>query len=149
MAKPKYGPVTRVSEALLEQMNDAIGRELQVAIQYMWQHVQWGGTKGFAVHNELKAIAIAEMKHAEAIAERLYYLGGTPTTKPSPILVGTTLQEMLAQDAKDEENAIILYKKIAEQARKENDETTSRLFREILQEEEDHHDTFTTLLEGL
>jgi bacterioferritin len=53
------------------------------------------------------------------------------------------------QDVKDEENAINLYKKIVEQARKEGDETTNRLFREILQQEEDHHDTFTTLLEDL
>ena len=89
------------------------------------------------------------MKHAEAIAERLYYLGGIPTTKPNPILVGTTLKEMIEQDVKDEANAIDLYKKIVEQARKENDETTNRLFRQILQEEEDHHDTFTTLLEDL
>jgi bacterioferritin (cytochrome b1) len=34
-------------------------------------------------------------------------------------------------------------------ARKEADETTNRLFREILQQEEDHHDTFTTLFEDL
>jgi bacterioferritin len=149
MAAQKISSVTKVSKTLLEQLNDAIAREMQVAIQYMWQHVQWGGVKGFAVHNELKSIAVAEMKHAEAIAERLYYLGGTPTTKPTPILVGTNLKEMIAQDVKDEENAINLYKKIVEQARKEDDETTNRLFREILQQEEDHHDTFTTLLEDM
>jgi bacterioferritin len=149
MAAQKISSVTKVSKTLLDQLNDAVARELQVAIQYMWQHVQWGGVRGFAVQNELRSIAIAEMKHAEIIAERLYYLGGTPTTKPTPILVGTTLKEMIAQNVKDEENAIVLYKKIVEQARKENDETTNRLFREILLQEEDHHDTFTTLLEDL
>ncbi|MGD0794910.1 MAG: ferritin-like domain-containing protein [Dehalococcoidales bacterium] len=149
MPGKKLGSVTKVSKKLLDQLNDAIAREIQVAIQYMWQHVQWGGIKGFAVQSELKSIAVAEMKHAEAIAERLYYLGGIPTTKPSPIFVGTTLKQMIAQDVKDEENAINLYNKIVEQARKEKDETTNRLFREILQQEEDHHDTFTTMLEDL
>lgn len=149
MPAKKLSAVTKVSKKLLDQLNDAIAREIQVAIQYMWQHVQWGGVKGFAVHSELKSIAVAEMKHAESIAERLYYLGGTPTTKPTPIFVGTTLKQMIAQDVKDEENAINLYKKIVEQARKENDETTNRLFREILQQEEDHHDTFTTMMEDL
>ena len=115
----------------------------------MWQHVQWGGVKGFAVHSELQSIAVQEMKHAESIAERLYYLGGIPTTKPTPIFVGTTLKEMISQDVKDEENAIILYKKIVDVSRQEKDETTNRLFREILLQEEDHHDTFTTLLEDL
>ena len=141
--------VTKVSKALLDKLNEAIAREIQVAVQYMWQHVQWSGVKGFAVHDELKSIAIVEMKHAEAIAERLFYLGGIPTTKPSPIFVGTTLKEMIGRDVKDEENAIELYKQIVEMARKEGDETTNRLFREILQQEEDHHDTFTTLLEDL
>ena len=149
MSAQKIGSVTKASKTLLDLLNDAIAREMQVAVQYMWQHVQWGGVKGFAVHNELKSIAVAEMKHAESIAERLYYLGGTPTTKPTPILVGTNLKEMITQDVKDEENAIVLYKKIIEKARKEDDETTNRLFREILQQEEDHHDTFSTLLEDM
>lgn len=87
------------------------------------------------------------MKHAESIAERLFYLGGIPTTKPVPINVGKTLKEMIAQDVKDEKNAISMYKGIIELARKESDETTAFLFMEILKDEEDHHDTFTTLLE--
>jgi bacterioferritin len=128
-------------------LNDAIAREIQVAIQYMWQHVQWIGVKGFAVHDEFKSIAITEMKHAEAIAERLFYLGGIPTTKPEPINVGKSLKEMLAQDIKDEMNAIRMYRGIVDQARKEKDETTMFLFQGILKEEEEHHDTFTTLYE--
>jgi bacterioferritin len=105
--------------------------------------------KGFAVMDELKSIAIVEMKHAEAIAERPFYLGGIPTTKPSPILVGKTLKQMIAQDVKNEVEVIGLYQDIIALARKEDDETTNRLFPEILQQEEDHHDTFTTLPEDL
>ena len=145
----KIAAATSVSSALLDKLNEAIASEMQVVIQYMWQHVQWSGVKGFAVHDKLKSIAIMEMKHAEAIAERLFYLGGIPTTKPTPIFVGTTLKEMIEKNVKDEENAIKLYKQIVEMARKEGDETTNRLFREILQQEEDHHDTFSTLLEDL
>ncbi|MEM2118050.1 MAG: ferritin-like domain-containing protein [Candidatus Bathyarchaeia archaeon] len=137
------------SKELLKMLNDGIARELQVSIQYMWQHVQWGGVKGFAVQDELKKIAITEMKHAEAIAERLYYLGETPTTKPTEIVVGKTLKQMIQRDIKDEENAIALYKKIIEQARKEKDQTTEILFMNILKDEEEHHDTFTTLFEDL
>ncbi len=145
----KKDSVVKVSKGLLAKLNVAIAREIQVSIQYMWQHVQWGGVKGFAVQDKLKSIAIEEMKHAEVIAERLYYLGGIPTTKPSPIFVGETLKEMIEQDAKNEEGAIKLYQEIITTARKEGDETTNRLFREILQDEEDHHDTFTTLLEEI
>jgi bacterioferritin len=145
----KKEPVIKVSKELMDLLNKAIAREIQVAIQYMWQHVQWGGVKGFAVHDELRKIGVEEMKHAEMIAERLFYLGGIPTTKPDPIFVGATLKEMIAQDAKDEEIAINLYTKIIEKARAENDETTNRIFREILEDEEGHHDTFISLLEEI
>jgi bacterioferritin len=135
------------SKELLELLNQAIARELQVSIQYMWQHILWKGVQGFAVKDELEKIAITEMKHAEAIAERLVYLGGKPTTQPSPITIGENLREMLEQDKMAEEWAIELYKRIIEKAQEERDYTTARLFRSILQEEEEHHDTFTSLLE--
>jgi len=138
-----------VSKQLMDLLNKAIAREMQVSIQYMWQHVLWSGTKGFAVKDELKKIAITEMKHAEAIAERLAYLGGTPTTKPEPIFIGETLKEMIEKDKKDEEGAIELYKQTINVAREEGDETTKRLFRQILSDEEEHHDTFTSLLEEI
>jgi bacterioferritin len=135
------------TKKLLEMLNGAIAREMQVAVQYMWQHVQWIGVKGYATRDAFQEIAIQEMKHAEAIAERLFYLGGIPTTKPDPINVGKALKEMLTQDVKDEEKAMEMYKEIIELARKEKDETTAFLFMGILKDEEDHHDTFTTLLE--
>lgn len=128
-------------------LNAAIARELQVAIQYMWQHVQWKGVEGFAVSDEFKKIAIAEMKHAEKIAERLWYLGEKPTTKPSPINVGDKLEEMIRFDVKAEEEAIAMYKEIMELAQKEGDVATREIFEEIEEEEEEHHDFFTGLLE--
>ena len=101
------------------------------------------------MQEELKKIAVTEMKHAEAIAERLVYLGGKPTTKPEPISVGETLKEMIERDKIDEENAITLYKQIIQTANNEGDVTTASLFRSILGDEEEHHDFFTSLLEEL
>jgi bacterioferritin len=143
MARPQTSP------ELLELLNRAIARELQVSIQYMWQHVLWSGVSGHAVKDELKAIAITEMKHAEAIAERLNYLGETPTTKPEPIFLGTTLKEMLERDQADEEGALELYRQIVHLAGEQEDIVTAHLFRGILSDEEEHHDTFSTLLDGL
>jgi len=99
-----------------------------------------------SVADVFKEIAITEMKHAEKIAERLAYLGGTPTTKPDPIFVGADLEEMLQTDVKAEEAAIALYKQTIKAADDAGDITTRRLFEEILGEEEAHHDTFTRLL---
>ena len=57
------------------------------------------------------------------------------------------VNSMMKQDRKDEENAIALYKKIVNAAQKEGDITTAGLFRKILEDEEKHHDTFSSLLE--
>ena len=137
------------SKEMLDMLNKAIAREMQVSVQYMWQHVMWKGVKGFAVKDELKSIAITEMKHAEEIAERLAYLGGTPTTTPEPIFVGGSLKEMIERDKADEEGAIKMYKGIIEMAKKEGDEVTKRTFQRILADEEEHHDTFSGLLEEI
>ena len=137
------------SKKLLELMNRGIARELQVSIQYMWQHVTVTGIKGAVVEDTFKEIAITEMKHAEQIAERLSYLGGYPTIKHDPIVVGATLEEMLRLDQKAEEEAIILYRQTIKVADDEKDSTTRRLFEEILAEEEEHIDTFGKLLVGM
>ena len=113
----------------------------------MWQHVQWKGIEHFAVSEEFKETAITEMKHAEKIAERLWYLGGKPTIQPSPIHVGDTLPEMIGFDVKAELEAISMYKEIMELAEKEGDVATKEIFEEIEEEEEEHHDLFTSLLE--
>ena len=140
-------PVTKASDKLKQLLNDAIAREIQVSIQYMWQHVQVMGVKAVAVQDKFQGTAVAEMKHAEKIAERLWYLGGTPTTKPVAINVGKNLKEFLELDTKAEEEAIVMYKGIIELAQKEGDVTTAFIFKEILEDEEEHHDLFTTMLE--
>jgi bacterioferritin len=140
-------PVVKASDKLKEMLNKAIAREIQVSVQYMWQHVQVIGVRGVAVQDKFKEVAIDEMKHAEKIAERLWYLGGTPTTKPAPIEVGKSLKEFLELDAKAEVEAIEMYREIVEMAQKEGDITTAHMFREILEDEEEHHDLFTTMLE--
>ena len=132
----------KASDELLKLMNRAIAREMQVSIQYMWQHIQWVGVKGFTVRDQLKLIAINEMTHAEMIADRLNYLGGVPTTKPDEINVGDTLKEMIQNNTKAEEEAIALYKQIIKKCRDEDDVVTRKLFEQILQDEENHLDMF-------
>ena len=140
-------PVTKVSDGLKALLNEAIAREIQVSVQYMWQHVQVVGVKGVAVQDQFRSTAIAEMKHAEKIAERLWYLGATPTTKPAPILVGGSLKEFIENDVQAEVEAVEMYRKIIKMASDEGDITTAFIFKEILEDEEDHHDLFTTMLE--
>jgi bacterioferritin len=138
--------VQKASPKLTDMMNEAIAGELQAIVQYMWHHVMVKGLNSASLMDVFEDIAMDEMKHAEKIAERLFYFDVAPTTKPNPIAKGGTPEQMLKADVKAEEEAITLYKEIIKRAISEKDETTRLLFESILSEEERHHDTFTTLL---
>ena len=138
--------VQKASPKLTEMMNQAIGGELQAIVQYMWHHIMVKGLNSSSLMDVFEDVSVEEMKHAEKIAERLFYFDVNPTTKPNPIAVGGTPEQMLKADVKAEEEAITLYKDIIKQATSEGDDTTHHLFTEILAAEERHHDTFTTLL---
>jgi bacterioferritin len=158
---------TTASVQVLGLLNRALARELQVSIQYMLQHAigtaqQTAGTfesssgkQGkfvasnalyFFPGNNLKKIAITEMRHAEAIAERIVILGGEPTSQPARITLDTSISAMLENDRDQEVGAIELYKKIIEFAERENDGVTKKLFERILADEVKHHQTFSELL---
>jgi bacterioferritin len=85
------------------------------------------------------------MKHAEKLAERLNYLGGIPTAKPTMIKVGGDLKQMIREDLKNENDAIVMYKRMIKACG--DDPTTRRLLESILSDEEEHADTWETLLE--
>jgi len=153
---------------LIDLLNKAIARELQVSIQYMFQH-SLGNADEFAVPGKtpaakrrefvasyapywlpwsttLKKIAITEMRHAEAIAGRVVQLGGEPTTEPDPITLGETIREMLERDQTQEQSAIELYGQIIRLAASQGDDGTKGLFERILADEEKHHQVFSDLL---
>jgi len=138
--------VQKATKTLTDMLQQAVAREIQVSVQYMWQHIMAKGLESAEIAETFEEAAIEEMKHTEKIAERLFYFDVIPTTKPSPIVVVPGLKEMLEADAKAEEEAIDLYKQIIKQAAAEGDSTTRLLFEQILADEEKHHDTFTTLL---
>ncbi|MCZ7393259.1 MAG: ferritin-like domain-containing protein [Candidatus Methanoperedens sp.] len=135
-----------MADELLDLLNKAIARELGVSIQYMWHHVMAMGMESPEIKDVFKEIAIVEMKHAEDIAERLFYLGGTPTTKPTPIKVGGSLKEMIEANLQAEIEAVAMYKEIIDKASEKEDTTTRLLFEEILTAEEEHKHTFSILL---
>ncbi len=131
---------------LMEMLNMAVARELQVSIQYMWQNVEAKGIRGVMVRGIFRKTAITEMLHAETIADRLAFMGGKPTTKPDMITVGENFDEMLSEDIKSEEEAVKIYREIIVLADNEGDIVTRKLFENILVDEEKHLDDFRTLL---
>ncbi len=137
------------SEKLLKLLNAGVARELQVSIQYMWQHIMAKGIHGEVAGNLFREFAIEEMKHAEALAERVAFLNGIPSMKPDDIHIGTDTLEMLKDGVQYEEEAISLYKQTIQVAEKEGDFGTKHVLEKILSNEERHLDRFGKLLVGM
>ena len=137
------------SEKLLKLLNKGIARELQVSIQYMWQHIMAKGIHGAVVADLFREIAIEEMRHAEVLAERISFLNGIPSVESDAIHIGTDVLEMLKDGVQYEEEAVSLYKQAIQVAEKEGDYGTRRMLEEILSNEEKHLDRFGKLLVGM
>jgi bacterioferritin len=60
------------SKKLMELLNRGIARELQVSIQYMWQHVLAKGIESVAVEDVFREIAITEMKQLKPVPSTPY-----------------------------------------------------------------------------
>lgn len=131
----------------IDTLNELRARELAVIMQYMRHHYQVTGADGLPLADEFKSVALTEMKHAERLAERIDYLGGDPTTKPWEFATGqTTVQEMASVDAGSEAEAVDLYKAAISSVGETDDTTTRRLLEDILADEEEHLNTFNTML---
>jgi bacterioferritin len=136
----------------LDLFNEAVARELQVSIQYMLQHTKMeklirkvipenillDKTTYEAIAKFLKEISIQEMKHAAAIMERIYYLGGQATTKSKKPIVGGSLSEFAKLGVEAEEEALTLYRRIIDESRRAGDYESHELFEKIYGEEEGH-----------
>lgn len=142
----------KVTPEYVSLLNQAVSREIQVSVQYMLQHAKMeklirkvipeniflDKTTYDAVGKFLREFAIVEMKHAAAIMERIYYLGGSATTKADKPNIGNSLSSFAKNGVKAEEEALVLYRKIIEAAAKMGDWETREMFEKIYGEEEQH-----------
>jgi bacterioferritin len=139
--------VPKGSEELLQALNNALADELAAVIQYMYHHIMGRGLASPAVLEMFKSNSIDEMKHAEAIAERIDLLGGAPTIEISAIQVGGDLTKMSSDDLEGEHRAIEMYRRYVKLAEKEDDPVTRRLLEAILETEEGHANALQAILE--
>ncbi|MDO8955455.1 MAG: ferritin-like domain-containing protein [Deltaproteobacteria bacterium] len=99
-----------MSQKVIDLLNAARSRELAAISQYMIQHYELEDSDFGKLAKKMKEIAIQEMKHAEALAERILFLKGTPMTKPdAEAKKGLEIEAMLTTDIALESQAIKMY----------------------------------------
>jgi bacterioferritin len=132
---------------VIAMLNEQLTAELTAINQY-YLHAKmqenWGYTK-LAKHT--KDESIDEMRHADKLADRILFLEGLPNfQRLSPLRIGQTVPEQLRSDLVVEVEAVTRLRSGIELMRSRGDITSSRLFEDILQDEEEHIDYLETEL---
>ncbi len=134
-------------EKIIKALNIDIGLEIGAIIQYIMHEVMAEGMESPAIMEKFESISREEMGHLEKFAERVNYLGGVPNTKPAPVKVGGVIKKMMQDDLNGEYNAIKTYKEHVKMCEEIGDTTTRLMIEEILTDEEEHADTWETILQ--
>ena len=139
-----------MSKKVIDLLNAARSRELSAITQYMAHHYELEDQDFGKLAKKMKEIGIQEMKHAEALAERILFLKGEPTTKPDAVAKkGQSISEMLKTDLALENAAIKMYNDAAVVCAQEKDQISKQLFEKLLGEEEGHFNDFESIKEHL
>lgn len=142
-----------------EMLNKALAMELSAIIQYTNQHEKVSmkalrlrkkrmegvkdRNKAEVISDLLKNVFLQEMDHYEKIAERIFTLKGECGVVPDPFpKIGQTPEDFLKLARVAEDETIMFYRKVIEEASKVGDIITKKMFEEFLMQEEEHFWSF-------
>jgi bacterioferritin len=129
------------NEGVIAVLNETLKAELTAINQY-FLHAEmcenWGYVK---LASYLRKESIDEMKHAEALMERILYLDGMPTMNELfPLRIGRNVKEQITNDLALELDALPRLNQGIALAVQVGDNGTRELLTKILTDEEHHVD---------
>jgi bacterioferritin len=126
---------------VIAELNRALKEELTAINQYFLHAEMCENWKYDKLGAYIKKQSIDEMKHAEALIERILFLDATPNlTDAMQLNIGQNVKQQLAGDLKLEIGAVAMYNNAIRVARDEGDNASRELFERLLKDEELHVD---------
>jgi bacterioferritin len=130
----------RGNEKVIAELNEALREELTAINQY-FIHAEMCHNWGYhRLGSYIRKQSIDEMKHAEALIERILFLDGTPKMEYLDLNIGQSVKDQIAADLKLEVNAVAMYNKAIQVSREAMDDASRELFAKLLKDEEEHVD---------
>jgi len=128
-------------QKVIEFLNKVLFNELTAINQY-WLHYRmldnWG-VKKLADYERHESID--EMKHADKLAERIFFLEGLPNFQAlGKLRIGESVEEILKADLEVEYEAVPMLKEAIAHCETVRDYNSRELFEAILDSEEEHID---------
>src|SRR5947209_2603015 len=124
---------------VIAALNDALKEELTAINQYFLHAEMCENWHYKKLADHVRKESIDEMRHAEALIERILFLDGTPNmTELMQLTVGANVKAQLESDLKLEINAVAMYNRYVQLSRDEGDNASRELFERLLRDEEAH-----------
>jgi bacterioferritin len=132
---------------VIDVLNKMLEEELLALNQYML-HAEMQENWGYLrLAKEIRKLSIVEMKHAEALMERILFLEGMPNLSDFPKLnIGKDVKQQLQNDLALEKGAVGAYNKAIAALRQAGDHGSAELLKKLLLDEEEHEDMLETQL---
>lgn len=136
----------------IDLLNRGVRMETTASLQYMDFHVRLEDAGYRYLAKIFKRIAIQEMKHTEDFAERILFLEGDFDMTPDSKIVKykeKDVKAILTKAMDLEQTTIDSYNEWARVCGEAKDSASKRLFESLIEEEEEHLDTFRKEFDNL
>lgn len=142
-------------ETIIAKLQEALATEWVCVLRYTRHYHTATGLVSEPVKAHFLEHAKEEQAHAMMLAERIVQLGGEPDLNPDNLSKlshaeyreGKTLKDMVKEDLIAERIAIDSYRELIHYIG-DRDTTTRKILMHILEQEEEHADEFSDLLDG-
>jgi bacterioferritin len=138
------------NDTIIQHLNDRLAEELTGINQY-FVHAEMAENWDYdKLADVTKKRSIVEMRHAEALIERILYLEGKPiVSKLNEIRIGADVPQMHRNDLDLELGADKHYNESIKVAAELGDDGTKKLLENILKDEEEHIDNLEAQLDQI
>ncbi len=135
---------------VIDELNARLAEELTAINQYMVHAEMCENWHYGRLAEPIRKRAIAEMKHAEKLIERILFLEGRPiVSNLNQMHIGAEVPAMHTNDLDSEYVAVKGYNESIRIAGDLNDDGSRKVFEAILQDEEGHVDWLEAQLEQI
>jgi len=125
---------------VIDKLNDLLMDELTAVNQYIVHSEMFSNWGYVKLAETIKKHAITEMKHAEALIERILLMGGKPyVSQLKTISIGQDTEQIIANNLKLEYDAKKSYNDGIEIAVNAKDNVSRELMEDNLEDEENDH----------
>lgn len=135
------------TDALIENLNEALNRELSTIIRYMLQGSIIRGRQNQSLRQMYRDEVGDEIGHAQYLADKIVSLGGMPKVKPDLTPPPTDVEKMIDNDLAKEQGDVAHYKKLGELADRSGDIELKMKMEEQAADESHHADELRRMRE--